>query len=255
MKIAAAQLPVSACYDGSAIAHLSIRVRECEKLGVALLCCPEGTLGGLVDYLEAPDAVALPPDGVSLARRLEPLASETVTVIVGFSERDADGRYFNAAAVYSRGEVRGVYRKHHPAIRRSRYSPGTDTTVFRSPGGTLGVLICRDSLDAELAESLVRQGAQTLCIPTNNAMPPDRAGPRLVDDVRVLDARYATTFGTTVVRADVIGEYRGLVSTGSSMVTTPGGKQVRAQGAGAGELIVAAVNRADEVRRPHGWRE
>jgi len=233
---------VSTCYDGSAIEHLSSRVRECEHLGIALLCCPEATLGGLIDYLEAPDSVAIPPDRESLARRLQPLASEAVTVIIGFTERDHLGRYYNAAAIYSRSEVQGVYRKRHPAIRHSRYTARTETPVFTTPNGTIGVLICRDSLDADLAAALVRQGARTLCIPTNNAMPADRGGPDLVDEVRALDAWYATMLGATVIRADVIGAHHGLVSAGASVVTLPGGEQVFARGVATGELIVAEVS-------------
>src|SRR3954464_13866081 len=102
MKIAAAQIPVATCYDGGAIDHLRDRVRECERGGVSLLCCPEGALGGLADYIAEPESIAIPHDGNALAQRLAPLASDAVTVIIGFTERDVTGRYYNAAAVYSR---------------------------------------------------------------------------------------------------------------------------------------------------------
>jgi len=238
VKVAAAQLPVTTCYDGSALEHLRHCVRECESAGVTLLCCPEGALGGLADYSDTPETIAHTTDDASLAQHLKPLASDAVTVIIGFTERDQVGRYYNAAAVYSQGRVRGIYRKRHPAIRRSRYSAGVDAPVFPIHGGTVGILICRDSLDTTLAAMLVQQGATVLCIPTNNAMPPDRGGPSLVDQVSALDKRNAASFGIPVVRADVIGAYRGLTSAGASMVTMPDGKQLRARDTPTGELIV-----------------
>src|SRR4051812_32946353 len=111
MRVAAYQMPVDACYGTDAIVHLSARVRECERAGVRLLCCPEGSLGGLADYVDAPDDIAIPADPNVIATQLRPLASLSVTVIVGFTERDASGHYYNAAAVYSRGAIVGVYRK------------------------------------------------------------------------------------------------------------------------------------------------
>ena len=226
------------CYGDSAIEPLRHRVRECEDSDVTLLCCPEGTLGGLADYVDTPERIAIPRDGNALARGLEPLASESVTVIVGFTEREESGRYYNAAAVYSRGRVTGIYRKRHPAIRHSRYSAGEELPVFAVPGATLGVLICRDSVDATLMAALVAQGAHVVCIPTNNAMPVDRAGVDLVDEIRALDRQYAERFGITILRADVVGVHDCLTSAGTSMVTRSNGDQVTAHGGGAGELLV-----------------
>jgi len=242
MRVAAYQMPVKACYDNTAVEHLSARVRECEHAGVSLLCCPEAALGGLVDYVDEPADIAISGEPGVLAAKLRPLASRSVTVIVGFTECDDSGRYFNAAAVCSEGSLIGIYRKHHPAIRRSRYSPGADATVFRVNGATIGILICRDSLDTRLAATLAHRGAQMLCIPTNNAMPADRGGPQLVDEVRALDARHATTLRVPVIRADVVGETHGLVSAGASIITQRTSGQTCASGSEDGELIVAELS-------------
>lgn len=235
-------MPVEACYSSDAVEHLIPRVRECEARGVSLLCCPEGALGGLIDYVDTPDDVAIPSDSEVLATTLRPLASRSVALIVGFTERDTAGRYYNAAAVYACGAIIGIYRKHHPAIRRSRYSPGLEASVFWVNGVGVGVLICRDSTDARLAATLVRRGAQMLCVPTNNAMPPDRGGPQLVDAVRALDAQHAKRLGVPVVRADVVGETQGLLSFGASMITQPSAAQRYASSAVEGELLVAELS-------------
>jgi predicted amidohydrolase len=242
MRVAAFQMPVEACYSTDAVAHLSARVRECERAGVHLLCCPEAALGGLADYVDSTDEIAIPADREVIATRLRPLASVSVTVVVGFTERDVDGRYYNSAAVYSGGAVVGIYRKHHPAIRRSRYSPSTEAPVFNVEGVTIGILICRDSTDMQLVATLVDQGAQVLCIPTNNAMPPDRTGPGFLDEIRALDADIAATFCIPVIRADVVGKTRGLVSAGASTITQPSAHQLGANGDEDGELIVAELS-------------
>ncbi|MBX3278483.1 MAG: carbon-nitrogen hydrolase family protein [Acidobacteria bacterium] len=253
MKVAAYQMPVRYCYGADALERLRDRVQECEDAGVHLLCCPEGALGGLADYVDAPEDIALASDPKALAIRLRPLASRTVAVVVGFTERDEGGRYYNAAAVYAGGAVVGIYRKRHPAIRQSRYSAGAEAPVFTVNGMRIGILICRDSTDSRLAETLVQRGAHLLCIPTNNAMPPNRTGPQLVEEVRALDAHYAVHLVVSVIRADVVGEARGLASAGASMITWPNGASVRARGIGAGELIAGDLT-ADS-KRDNGTNE
>ena len=70
MRVAAYQMPVRACYGADAIVHLSARVRECERASVRLLCCPEGALGGLADYIDSPDEIAILADPDVIAARL-----------------------------------------------------------------------------------------------------------------------------------------------------------------------------------------
>lgn len=241
VKVAAYQMPVGACYGRDALARVRERVRECEDAGVRLLCCPEAALGGLADYVDAPDDIAVPSDPRAIAATLRPLASKTVAVVVGFTERDDAGRYYNAAAVCVGDTIAGIYRKHHPAIRQSRYSEGTELPVFHVDGMPIGILICRDSTSAPLWERLAQRGAQLLCIPTNNAMPTDRGGRQLVQEVRKLDAHQAMRLGVSVVRADVVGATRGLASAGSSRITRSDGASVGANGSDDGELIVVEL--------------
>ena len=64
-------------------------------------------------------AFAIDVEGGELHTALAPLASNRVTTIVGFTERASRGRLFNAAAVFHKGSVIGVYRKLYPAINKS----------------------------------------------------------------------------------------------------------------------------------------
>jgi predicted amidohydrolase len=254
MKVAAYQMSVDACYGEYGIESLRTCVRECEARGVSMLCCPEGALGGLADYVDDPADIALAVHRGALALALAPLASASVTVVVGFTEGDAAGRWYNAAAVYAHGEVRGLYRKRHPAIRRSRYTAGSDAPVFDVGGVSFGILICRDSTDAALAADLVSQGAQALFIPTNNAMPASRGGPALVRDARVVDLQYATELGVPIIRADVVGEARGLASAGASTITAANGEQICAAGLGPSELLVSEVELRPRRTGSRRWR-
>jgi predicted amidohydrolase len=249
VNVAAYQMPAATCYGGPAIESLRAAVRKCEGRGVSLLCCPEGALGGLADYVEDPGNIALAVRHGTLMAALAPLASETVAVVVGFTEVDEKGRWFNAAAVYSRGEVRGIYRKRRPAIRCSRYTAGSQSPLFEVDDVILGILICYDSTDETLVTDLVFRGAQVLFIPTNNAMPVNRAGPELSKEARKNDLRDATELGVPVIRADVVGEASGLVSFGASAITAANGEQICAGGVGTGELIVSEVELPDPAAR------
>ena len=66
---------------------------------------------------------ALDVEGGQLSATLAPLASDTVTTILGFTEISA-GQLYNSAAVFHQGAVAGLYRKLHPAIRKSIYRAG-----------------------------------------------------------------------------------------------------------------------------------
>jgi predicted amidohydrolase len=244
VKVAAYQAPLLPGGSMEAIGLIRERVAWCEAEGVAILCCPEAVLGGLADHAPSPVDIAIDVEGGQLADVLAPLASETVTTIVGFTELAAGGRLYNAAAVLHRGAVLDVYRKLHPAIRRSVYQPGERTPVFRADGLTFGILICNDSNFAGPARSMAAQGATVLFIPTNNALPPEKAD--VVADARDADSRLAVGNGLWVVRADVAGRADGRVSHGSSAITDPHGRLVASARRPGEDLLVADIPVPDE---------
>ena len=241
MRVAAYQAPVDACYSHDAIVIVREQVRQCEARGVEFLCCPEGALGGLADYVDDPHEIAIDVAAGELDLVLAPLASDVVTTIIGFTEVDASGQLFNSAAVFHLGSIAGIYRKRNPAIRSSRYTAGTETPVFTIGGFTFGILICRDSVDRDLAARMVADGARALFIPTNNAMPPSRGGEELVRTARELDVMRATELGAAVVRADVVGRKNGLVSYGASGVVDETGKLRGVARPGQPGLVVAEI--------------
>lgn len=204
---------------------------------VAILCCPEAILGGLADYTDDPIRPAVPTGRIGSV--LAPLASDTVTTIVGFTELADDGRLYNSAAIWHRGAVAGVYRKRHPAIRRSVYAAGADTPVFLVNGLTFGILICYDSTFAEPAAQMAAEGATVLFVPTNNGLPHSRPAEDIMTQARETDAARATQNNVWIVRADVAGRTNALFSAGSSEIVRPDGSVLRTASAGAEDLLVA----------------
>jgi predicted amidohydrolase len=218
------------------------RIRWCESEGVSILCCPEAILGGLADFTENPARFAIPTTSgeEEIASLLAPLASETVTSIVGFTEL-AGEKLYNSVAVFHRSRVIGLYRKLHPAIRRSIYSAGASTPVFRVAGLTFGIVICYDSTFRGPAAAMEARGAQLLFVPTNNALPAARANIRLVQEARATDIARAVENRVWVIRADVAGANGGLMSYGSSGVVDPTGRVVQEAALGCPDFLIAEI--------------
>jgi predicted amidohydrolase len=184
MRVAAYQAPLDATSSSGIVGLIREQVDRCESAGVDILCCPEGVLGGLADYVERPASIAIDAGSGQLAGVLAPLSSDTVTTIVGFTENDSAGTLYNSAAVFHRGSVIGVYRKLHPAINRSVFRPGSETPVFSVGGVTFGIIICLDSTFAEPARAMAAKSARVLFVPSNNGLPPHKGGPELATDAR-----------------------------------------------------------------------
>lgn len=243
MKVAAFQAPLAGTTAGDALALIGHRIDQCEAEGVGILCCPEAVAGGLADDVPDPFETAVPTSGI--LKFLGPVVGARLTVIVGFTELSSDGGLYNSAAVVGRGTLVGVYRKPHPAIRRSVYRPGTDSPVFHAEGACFGILICYDSTLRALGAELARRGARVLFVPTNNALPRARASTELPAEVRACDAGLATESGCWIVRADVAGLANGLRSDGASAITSPAGKTVASARVLTEDLLIADIGLAE----------
>jgi predicted amidohydrolase len=241
MKVAAYQVPLRATGLMEVIGLIRERVAWCEQQGVEILCCPEGVLGGLADYAGSPAGIAIDVEGGQLQTLLAPLASDKVTAILGFTEIGRTGRLYNSAAVFHKKSVAGVYRKLYPAINRSVYAAGDKLPVFTVGGLSFGIIICNDSNYCEPARIMAAQGAAALFIPTNNGLPPAKAGPELVAEARNVDIARAVENGVYVIRADVAGRTDDLVSYGSSGIVDPGGVTLRSARTLEEDLIVAEI--------------
>jgi len=242
VKVAAYQAPLLATGSMDALDLVRARVRSCESAGISILCCPEAILGGLADHSPDPVRLAISVRSGQLDAVLAPLASDVTTTIIGFTELGEGGRLYNAAAVFHRGTVTGVYRKLHPAIRQSVYRAGRDVPVFRVGALTFGIAICNDTNFPELANQMASRGATVLFVPTNNALPPPTGGPEIVAEARRVDVATAVAHGMWVIRADVAGQAAELTSHGSSAIVDPKGTVIRSALALNEDVIAAAVD-------------
>lgn len=244
MKVAAYQAPLSATNSLEVIGLIRDQVACCAAQGVEILCCPEGVLGGLADYVRSPADIAIDVEGGQLHAVLAPLASERVTTILGFTEIDRRGRLYNSAAVFQQGSVVGIYRKLYPAINQSVYAAGGKIPVFTIGDLTFGIIICLDSNYYEPARIMAAQGATALFVPTNNGLPPAKAGPELVAQARNCDIARAIENSVFVIRADVAGSTESLVSYGSSGIVNPDGMVLGSARQLGADLIVADIKTA-----------
>ena len=240
MRVASYQAPLLPSGSMAALGLIRKRIDWCESEGVEILCCPEGILGGLADYAPRPVEFAIDVADGELDTVLAPLASDTVTIIIGFTELGDAGRLYNTAAVFHRGTVAGLYRKLYPAIRKSIYEPGDQTPVFRVGGLTFGIVICNDSNYVEPARIMAAQGARALFIPTNNGLPQEKAD--LTIEARNTDVARAIENSVYVIRADVAGRTEGMVSYGSSGIVDLDGTLLQSGQRLHEELIVADLD-------------
>ena len=75
--------------------------------------------------------------------------TKSVAAIVGFVDRDSEGRLYNAAAIFSNNKLLGVYHKNklpnYGVFDEKRYfNEGARPYAFRLKGKKIGVTICED---------------------------------------------------------------------------------------------------------------
>jgi predicted amidohydrolase len=237
MKVAAYQMPLLPSASMDALRLIRDRVRWCESQGADILCCPEAALGGLADDAECPFDIAISVENGQLEVLLASLASSSVTVIVGFTEAGDAGKLYNSAAVFRDGTILGIYRKRHPAIRRSVYSAGDQSPIFAVGPLRFGIMVCNDSNYPEVAAGMAARGASVIFVPSNNGLPPERAD--VLALTRAVDIARARENQVMIVRADVAGRSADRVSFGSSGIVDARGTVLQAAKVMKEDILVA----------------
>lgn len=253
MKVAAWQSPLGVSDPAEVVARLQIQVARCEEAGVEVLCCPETVLGGLADGSPDPGRHAFGPE--ALLEVLAPAASVSVTMIVGTTERGADGRLYNSAAVVRGGELLGWYRKVYPGDR-SAYAPGEELPVFTlgPSGARCGIIVCNDVYYVEPARVLAERGAAVLFVPTYGAHRPEKYARLRARGNHLLVAR-AVENRLTVVAADVAGRdgRDGRISEGVTAVIDRDGTVLAKATPFEEDLLIVDVPAERPPPDPRGW--
>ena len=249
MRVAAYQAPYLPFGSLDAVGLIEAQLTTCAREGVDLLCCPEAVLGGLAHESagQSPADVALGVADGELARVLAPLTGSSVSLIVGFTERDEAGRLYNAAALIADGGLVAIYRKVFPGYR-TVIRAGTDLPVHRLGRASFGIMICNDIWYLEPARVLAARGAATIFVPTNSGhlRGPDEAA-ALRSRGATLPVAHAVENTTTIVVADIAGERDGRRALGSSRIVDPDGTVLAEADPTDEALLIADV---EDQRRP-----
>ncbi|WP_042685953.1 carbon-nitrogen hydrolase family protein [Candidatus Nitrosotenuis chungbukensis] len=100
--------------------------------------------------------------------RFKKIAKEySMTVIPGaFYEKRKNGNVISAPIIDSTGEIIGAQEKIHPFdYEKDLVRPGTKAKVFKT-ACKFGIIICYDMVFSDVAETLVKKGAQVLFSPS-----------------------------------------------------------------------------------------
>jgi len=143
-------------------------IREAAAGGAQIVCTTECFLDGyaIADKsipLDTYRALGEPiPDGPCY-ERLTALARELkILLVAGMLEADGEARCNTAVLISPEGRLLGKYRKQHLEHELVRNRPGTESPVFDTPYGRIGVMICADRRLPEIAGRLKEQGADFL---------------------------------------------------------------------------------------------
>jgi N-carbamoylputrescine amidase len=143
-------------------------IRRAATEGADLVVLPELANSGcdLGSRDQALDLAEEVPGGPTVRAWREETEGSGVCVVGGLLEREGDTLY-NSAVLLGPGVV-GRYRKTHLWDKEKLlYEPGRELTVFGTPLGRIGVLICYDAWFPEAARTLALKGAQIFCLPSN----------------------------------------------------------------------------------------
>jgi predicted amidohydrolase len=231
---------------------------ELADAGVQLAVFPElATTGYMFTDSDECRAVAEEvPDGPTTTRLMAACARYDMHIVFGIAEID-DGRLYNSSALLGPGGFLGRYRKLHLWNRENVvFSPGDlGLPVFKTPLGTVGILICYDIWFPEAARTLALAGAELLCVPTNwvpLTAGNDAEGRAMAN---VLCTANSHCNGVPIVAADRCGTERGQEFLGRSVITGVSGWYAAGPAPALTEDVIIADIDLDGIAAGRQWNE
>lgn len=214
IRIALAQVnPMVGDLEGNR-AIVERAIEDARRWGADVVAAPELVLTGYPpeDLVLRPSFVA---DNLESLQKLAPV-THGIAAVVGFIDRDGD-RVFNAAALISDGEIRGVYHKHllpnYGVFDEERYfGAGEGILLGRLGDVTLGITICEDVWKPEGPHAACAAAGADIVININGS-PYHRGKGR--ERVEML-ARRARDHGVAFAYVNMVGGQDELVFDGQS---------------------------------------
>lgn len=160
-------------------------IREAAAKGARIVCTTECFLDG---YAIADKSIPLknyralgePIPGGKYIRRLQELSKELkIFLIAGMLEADGDNRYNTAVLIGPDGGLIGKYHKQKLGHELVRNTAGTTSSVFSTPFGRMGVMICADRRDKKVVKRFCDSGADFLICPSGGMFGPQTNDPIL----------------------------------------------------------------------------
>ena len=230
IRVALAQLNVTVGDLAGNQAAIAKAFQQAREVGAELVACPELAVTGYPpeDLLLKPQFVT---DNLAVLRRVVRQTRGLLTII-GFVDRDAHGRLYNAAAVAANGRVLGVYRKlclpNYGVFDERRYfTPGRQLCVIEWPRQgarrhvlRIGLTICEDLWETWPTTALVRQGRIGALL--NISASPYHAGK--LQERLTLIRRQATAHRISAAYLNLVGGQDELVFDGGSVVLDARGR-------------------------------
>jgi len=240
MRIALAQLNVAVGDLTGNVRRITGAIARARTARARLVVCPELAITGY-----PPEDLLFKPAFVQAnLRAVQAVAARTrgIAVIVGFVDRDREGRLFNAAAVATAGRITARYHKqclpNYGVFDELRYfTAGITPGVVEVAGCRVGVSVCEDIWREEgPVRSQAAAGAELL---VNLSASPYHAG-KLRTREQLLTRRARQT-GRPVVYVNLVGGQDELVFDGASVVVDAQGRVRRRAAQFREELLIVDV--------------
>ena len=223
-------------------------MEEAGQQGVDFLCLPETFLSGYGERTVV-ERAAISADDARLVELGAVAGRAGMVLLVGFSERLADGRVGNSVAIFDGATRLGTYRKTMLTggdYKDMGFCTDFDLPVWQAKGITFGCIVCADSSYFETAATMAYQGASVLFSPHFNYIPVDRMDQHRVR-VRNNHVGLAALLELYVVRANVIVDHRPRrFGYGDSAIFDPDGRPIAEAGLFTERLIVADADIAED---------
>jgi predicted amidohydrolase len=219
-------------------------IRDAKRHEADLVVLPECSYPGYVLLDAHPYRHKIPSDAEALAAVAREARRCSIDVCVGIARRRGDGRLRNEAVyIDADGDEVGSYAKCRLwNFDRRWFAQGRSLPVLSSRFGPIGMMICADGRNPEIARTLVASGASLILDPTAWV----GSGPTH-DAVRNPQADYALRAravenGVWIAAADKCGSELGAVHyAGRSQVVSPSGEIVAIADSTMPQLVTATV--------------
>lgn len=164
VAVAHNRAPQNASIEGN-IALMCQAIQQAGQQNAQLLCLTENFPDRAVN---APlNERALAADDARLQPLSEAVRAANLYAVFALHQKTPTGVFIAGWLLSPQGEIIGRYNKRNLTLSEleAGLSPGEDVSVFDTPIGKIGILICWDAWFPESATQLARLGAEIICFP------------------------------------------------------------------------------------------